>query len=493
MNKGTEKRVMELAGLLCDDLINDEQFAELDHLLAADAEARDLYRGFLGLHQRLEGGALKTEGSGNEVQAKVVPFRKRPTVAWLAAAAIAVFAAISFAVIEFAPEPEPPIAVLTRAIDIEWEHPRRFQAATGEAIDEKWLRLKSGVAEVTFSSGATVSVEGPAQLRIDEPLHCFSKFGKLAANCPESAYGFTIRFRGGKVVDLGTEFALNTEPEGKTDVHVLKGEVIVALTDADENVLKEQVLTGNSAVALDLGASDIESIDYDAGPFAGLQREALIRSQPIKLQLDLGHRAGVYTGTDSPGHAAGDVLTHENSWTQIVGDQSGALVMADGNLCPHPIRIDYGHGTGEIDWDATPVDPWGGIYSKARGVFDSPLCQDHRPWDDDLGIRLSGLPEGAYRVYALCRSVRRPGASYDVSFGLNLDRQLPEPTVIPPMDDSAEPQWEPGLTYAVADVEVTGPKDWVTFITRYSRDRSIKETPHHGRSVLLGLQIVEIK
>lgn len=53
--------------------------------------------------------------------------------------------------------------------------------------------------------------------------------------------------------------------------------------------------------------------------------------------------------------------------------------------------------------------------------------------------------------------------------------------------------WEAGLTYAVADIEVSSFDDWVTVITRYSRERSLRTTPHHGRSVLLGLQIVEIR
>ncbi len=167
--------------------------------------------------------------------------------------------------------------------------------------------------------------------------------------------------------------------------------------------------------------------------------------------------------------------------------------MADGNLCPHPIRVDYGHGDGIIDWNATPVDPSGSVYSKAEPFFNTALCQDHRPWHFDLGMRVAGLPAGTYRVYALCRSIRRPTAAYDVSFGVNLDRQLDKPLAMPPMNDLAGAKWQDGLTCAVADVEVSSAEDWVTFITRYSRERSLKTTPHHGRSVLLGLQIVEIR
>ncbi len=107
--------------------------------------------------------------------------------------------------------------------------------------------------------------------------------------------------KGGKTVDLRTEFALDTEPGGKTAVHVLSGEVIVAATDDEENVLKEISVKGNSAVELNPDTGGIDSITYDGEAFNNLQRESLIRSQPIKLQFDLGHRAGLYNGVRGVG------------------------------------------------------------------------------------------------------------------------------------------------------------------------------------------------
>lgn len=50
-----------------------------------------------------------------------------------------------------------------------------------------------------------------------------------------------------------------------------------------------------------------------------------------------------------------------------------------------------------------------------------------------------------------------------------------------------------GLTYSVANVEVLSSEDRVTFIKRYSRERSIRTTPLHGRSVLHGLQIIKLR
>ena len=492
MTEDAEKRLLLLTGRLCDEQITEEEFAELDQILRADAEAREAYRVYLEMHEHLVTGALESE-SEEAASKTIFPFPITRSAIGLAAAALVTagfFLHVWVAPQEQVAEPTPDF-VLTRAIDVEWEHKTRFRAIVGEPITEPALRINSGIAQVQFASGATVTVEGPAKLRLDDPMKCFHHHGKLTAYCPESAHGFMIRFPGGRVIDLGTEFALNSEQGGKTDVHVLDGEVIVARTDEEDKVLRRQNLKGHSAVSVG-EEQGIEEIAYDDAPFSNLTRDRLSRTQPIKLQFDLGHRAGLYRGTDAPAHVVGDMVSHEAHWTQIVGDQSGSFVMADGTYCPHPIEVDYGHGSGVIDWDAEPVDPWGKVHNQAKGVFATSLAQDHRPWDKDLGFRVRGLPPGTYRVYALCRSARRPGAFYEVSFGVNLDRQLAHPIEMPPMDPDVIPEWSEGVTYEVEDVEVSSPDDWVTFITRYSRERSVKATPHHGRSVLLGMQIVQI-
>ncbi|MEO1973333.1 MAG: hypothetical protein ABGX07_17370, partial [Pirellulaceae bacterium] len=452
-----------------DGELDEMRLAEIHDLLAASPEARRAYLEYNQLSRMLSAEQLPPVASDGAVAASG-GVRRDPEAAsnrFLSLAGWGIAAALLIGIViassgnntgdQDSIQPhvaeqvvaEPPTAVLTRAIDIEWEHERRFQAELGQPVSERVLRVKSGIAEITFSSGATVTVEGSAKLRIDSPMSCFSMWGRFAANCPPSAHGFTVRFKGGKVVDLGTEFALDSEREGKTAVHVLSGEVIVAATDDEENVLQEISVKGNSAVELNPDTGGIGVIEYDGEAFNNLQRESLIRSQPIKLQFDLGHRAGLYKGVNAPAHAAGDMFAHEDVWTQIVGDQAGAFVMADGNLCPHPIRVDYGHGDGIIDWNATPVDPSGSVYSKAEPFFNTALCQDHRPWHFDLGMRVAGLPAGTYRVYALCRSIRRPTAAYDVSFGVNLDRQLDKPLAMPPMNDLGGAKWQDGLTCAI--------------------------------------------
>ena len=506
MSTDKQQRVLELAGQLCDETLSQEGFQELDLLLRDDPEARECYQAFVAMHRRLESPEQEAEIPQSQAH-QPATFTSN---IWLAIAALLMLSFIGIVLKSIWDEPankqqiaanqpfsptvtEPPVAILTRAIDIEWGHKSRFQAELGEAVEPGWIRIASGIAEVTFSSGATVTVEGPAHLRVDTPLQCISKFGKLSANCPPSAHGFTVRFPGGKVVDLGTEFVLDSEPQGATKVHVLDGEVVVALTDEDEQVLKEQHVFGAEAVKLEPEQGSIEAIDYDASPYEELQQSHLIATQPIALQFDLGHRAGLYTGTNSPAHAAGDLHSHQNLWNQIVGDHSGDFVMADGNMSPYSLVVDYGHGEGKINWDVSSVEPRGKIWPKAAPIFNTELGQDHRPAAGQLGFRVKGLPKGNYRVHALCRSTRRPKAEYDVAFGINLDRLPAEPTVIVPLEDPKPAKWLPGQTHAVGEVAVDSPDDWLTFITRYSPERSPKEGHWQGLSVLLGVQIIEIR
>ena len=527
MNANEEKRLLELCGLLCDERINEDEFGELDQLLRNSEEARNIYTEFTALHQTLDNELQPDFKTGSHLQAKEVSFPKKKLIPFGLAAAALGAAAVFLVSLSVKPDPadlttapriasttspnsspkgqQPldsspaPIATLTRAINVKWEHASRFRAQLGEDSAPGWLRIASGIAEITFASGASLSVEGPAYVRVDSPLHCVSKFGRVTANCPPSAYGFTIKFPGGKVTDLGTEFALNSHRDGATEVHVLSGEVIVARTNEAEEVVEQLNLTTLESASVDPGEDHIATISPTPDAFADLQRDHLIQSQPIKLQFDLGHRAGLYTGINSPAHAEGDMLQHESHWTQIVGDQSGSFVMADGNICPHPIQVDYGHGNGTIDWHAQPVDPWGSIYSDAPSIFNTALGQDHRPCDEDLAIRISGLPKGKYRMYALCRSARRPEAAYQVSFGVNIEQQHQPAREIPPMERQLAPTWKEGETYVLGELESKGPTDWLTFITKYHRDKSIPlpgsvpEHVRHGRSVLLGLQIVQMQ
>jgi hypothetical protein len=145
------------------------------------------------------------------------------------------------------------VAQLTDAVDCQWEvaaasggplHPlasslQAFPLGTDFHAGQK-LTLASGLAELTFESGAKVILHAPARFYVGDAMGGRLEVGKLAAKVPHTAAGFTIATPGGKVVDLGTEFGVKVNDDGKLEVIVYVGDVKVegsapGAGGADEN------------------------------------------------------------------------------------------------------------------------------------------------------------------------------------------------------------------------------------------------------------------
>jgi hypothetical protein len=133
------------------------------------------------------------------------------------------------------------VALVTRLVDIVWDID---QAAleVGDALKPGRLAIKSGYAQVEFFCGATMILEGPAELDLKSPMLARVRQGRLRAQVPPAARGFSLEVNELKVVDLGTEFGLSVSPEG-ANVHVFDGEV--ELHGADE---EKQLLTAGQAL-----------------------------------------------------------------------------------------------------------------------------------------------------------------------------------------------------------------------------------------------------
>lgn len=72
----------------------------------------------------------------------------------------------------------------------------------------------------------------------------------------------------------------------------------------------------------------------------------------------------------------------------------------------------------------------------------------------------------------------------------NLKGSAASPLTMAPLDDPNAEKWIAGQTHVVADVDVSGPDQYLTIIT--SKDRENSPTPAGGRAVILGVQILQI-
>jgi hypothetical protein len=174
------------------------------------------------------------------------PIVKLGVAATLAAAAvIALFLGIS-TLLHWKAQTKPmSIAVLTHSADAVWADSRSSKQR-GESLAPGWLRLKSGAVQIEFSRGARVVLEGPAELELMNDNEAYLRSGKLRAQVPEPAHGFTVRTPDFAVVDYGTEFGCSLAGAGAPEVHVFNG--LVGVKEAGN---AERKLRQNQAVQID--------------------------------------------------------------------------------------------------------------------------------------------------------------------------------------------------------------------------------------------------
>lgn len=112
----------------------------------------------------------------------------------------------------------------------------------GERLKPGPFVLSQGFAELQLSSGVRLLVEAPSQLELLSQEHVLLHHGNLVANVPPQAVGFKVDTPSSYIVDLGTEFGVSVEKDGRSQVHVIKGEVKVraSLEHNYEHLVKDQ-------------------------------------------------------------------------------------------------------------------------------------------------------------------------------------------------------------------------------------------------------------
>ena len=354
----------ELAGALRDGHLDDSGASRLRALI----NEQPTLRRRLAEHLFLS-AALK-EGASTGMFDRPAPERKANRFwRWsaLAASAAAIVAVLLIALLsdpggssdlidgsstDMGPEPleMKGIAVVTRMVEANWSgQPVR----DGQTLQAGSLSLVTGLAQLEFYCGATMILEGPASIELISPELAVIHQGKLRANVPPTARGFTIRYRDFDIVDLGTEFGVEVGAGGNAEVHVLDGEVKVENASDPGSLL-------SAGEALAFSATGTRTIPADASQFVGpdhlderaleamTRRELAWRASMDKLRKDPALMA-LYTFEETkgwgrtlhnsaPGSApatAGAVVGCE--WTEGRWPGKSALAFANSS---HRVRID---------------------------------------------------------------------------------------------------------------------------------------------------------
>ena len=144
-------------------------------------------------------------------------------------------------------------AVLRQSVGVQWSE--NFSAyRAGDVIPNGPLRFEKGSAEIDFFCGATLIIDGPAELDIQSDWAVRVIEGRLRANVPPAARGFIVKANDSDIVDLGTEFALDIGPD-RSRLEVIDGEVELRGGRHDG----DRLLTGDRR-RLDDSSGDIQSL-----------------------------------------------------------------------------------------------------------------------------------------------------------------------------------------------------------------------------------------
>jgi ferric-dicitrate binding protein FerR (iron transport regulator) len=260
----SDERTQLLLQRYFDQMLTVEEKAELSEMLLASGRARDEFwdlarwNALVRQWGEAEWGRRDAESLTlrplPSVQKAPAPSRKvirfpRPAVklgviALAAAAVVALFLGVS-TLFHWNKRTKPmSVAVLTHSADAVWADSRGAKQR-GESLTPGWLRLKSGAVQIEFSRGARVVLEGPAELELMNDNEAYLRSGKLRAQVPEPAHGFTVRTPDFAVVDYGTEFGCSLVA-GAPEVHVFNGLVGVKEAGSAERKLRQ-----NQAVKVD--------------------------------------------------------------------------------------------------------------------------------------------------------------------------------------------------------------------------------------------------
>ena len=237
----------EAMAAVCHGSASDELMRGLNELLRSDSVARDEYILRLELHSRLasepdlfvstkkQAGEAGSVGSGITLPRNLLSLessharnRKLRRVVALAAC-VALFTAGGWGLRVSRPSERQgttskAVAMLDRVVEAQWNQRGDEAPRLGAPLEPGWLRLKSGLAQIVFYSGARVMIKGPAELQLISPGEASCRGGRLTAEVPPQAKGFRVCTPQMNVTDLGTSFALDVK-ELHTELHVFKSNV----------------------------------------------------------------------------------------------------------------------------------------------------------------------------------------------------------------------------------------------------------------------------
>lgn len=214
------------------------EYIKMDRMLRYTYHAKSTSDFLSGVQQRLEGDtqARHLENNRSKVSSVIRPHKWMKRFPRAMAACICIVMVGLFFVLDTGSRSIGAVSNLAAS------------KANGKTIEINQLifrgdfHLSDGYVEITLNNGVTLVLEAPSSLSFLSDEHVELQEGNIVARVPENAIGFRVDTPSSHIVDLGTEFGVSVNKEGKSQVHVLDGEVKVKTPESDtyEHLVKSE-------------------------------------------------------------------------------------------------------------------------------------------------------------------------------------------------------------------------------------------------------------
>jgi hypothetical protein len=158
------------------------------------------------------------------------------------------------------------VATLIDTLDAKWsETSGTMKSGTRLTTGSTPWSLREGYIQLRFDNDARVVIEGPAAFNLLTGDQLMLRYGRAYAVVPKQAYGFTICTPNSRIIDLGTEFGVQSDIAGDVKLHVIKGQAQLVSNIKGSRINK--VVNQNSAQWLSAQTGDIQDIPIDSKLF----------------------------------------------------------------------------------------------------------------------------------------------------------------------------------------------------------------------------------
>jgi hypothetical protein len=161
------------------------------------------------------------------------------------------------------------VAVVVQLDGAQWAPSEKPSPAAGDILAARRLLLDSGRATLALLGGVTLTMEGPADVELVAVDRIFCRRGKLRASVPKGSEGFVVASPASAVVDRGTEFAVNVDADGRSQVFVFEGVAEAALLDAEGSPKLTQIVERSQSFELDPRTGRIDQASPRPDGFVG--------------------------------------------------------------------------------------------------------------------------------------------------------------------------------------------------------------------------------